>query len=171
MRIAVTVMFVLFICTLSLFAHRYLWIRLVRDTGLAGPMRVCASVAIVTMCGVMFAGPTANRLFEGPIALLAAAAAFTWMGVMFYSLVTLGGSDLIRWAVRAAGVFDSGELSLERRLFLQRSVGVGAATAAALASGVALRNANALPQVKHVEVKLSNLPAHLDGFTIVQISD
>ncbi|HAN30173.1 MAG TPA: metallophosphoesterase, partial [Myxococcales bacterium] len=33
------------------------------------------------------------------------------------------------------------------------------------------RNANALPQVKHVEVKLSNLPAHLDGFTIVQISD
>ena len=63
------------------------------------------------------------------------------------------------------------ETSAERRLFIARSLGAGAASVAAAASGAALYNGRSLPVVRHVEVKLKRLPKHLDGFKIVQISD
>ena len=97
MRLIVSLVFLLLVSTVAVFAHRYIWLRVVRDTGLATPWRALASFGIAGLCTLLFVGPVAGRLISGRLGQLGAFAAFTWMGVVFYALVSFGGFDLMRW--------------------------------------------------------------------------
>lgn len=195
-RLATSIVFLIVVSAVVLLVHRYLWARLVRDSELPPPWRQVVTAVLALLCVGLFAGPIASRTLSGDLASLGAAGAFSWLGTLFFFLLTLGGSDLMRWLWRAVNRLrgasaggasiddgadeqarDSGAqhdekvLDPDRRLFFQRALSGGASAGAILAGGAGIRGASRPPEVVRVEVHLNRLPKELDGFRIVQISD
>ncbi len=109
--------------------------------------------------------PRLKKEYDATILVLtldwASYAAFGVMSVLvFYSLVTDIGSIAWKWIAMPSDPVD-----FDRRALL----GLGAATVLTTIFGI--RQANAGPAVRKVEISLRNLPASFDGFKIVQISD
>jgi len=164
--------FLLAILLVPALTHRYLWVRLVRDTALPEPWRRVATVALVVLSASLtlafflprILSPSALRAFRWP--------AYVWMGLFFFLLVVVALGDGIRLVAWLASKISSGAAQgAERRLFLRRTVGA-VATAFATGAGVlALWGARKRLVVKNVPVTLRRLPAALDGTTIVQITD
>ncbi len=154
-------------------AHRYLWARLVRDPQLPAPWGKVATVFIVAMAIGVFAAPISARLLNYPHSRLVSAAAFTWVGAMFLLLLMLFAVDLVRLGQHLWTRWAAAESSMDpnRRLFLARLFGTAAAAGAATLTGTAVRAATRTPSVVEVDVPLARLPAALDGFRIVQITD
>lgn len=154
-------------------AHYYIWTRLVRDPQLPAPWHRLATIAIAILAIFIFAAPISARLFQYPYSRLASAAAFTWVGALFLLLMTLFSADLLRLAQGLLTRLTGGEGVVDptRRVFLARAFGAVAATGAAALTATAVRAATRRPTVVRVEVPLARLPASMDGFRIVQISD
>jgi predicted MPP superfamily phosphohydrolase len=90
------------------------------------------------------------------------------MGIAFFLLVLLAPADLGRavwtWIQRDG-------LDPARRQFLSRSISAIVGFGAFGIAGTALFSALRPVAVKNVRVQLEKLPAHMDGFTIVQLTD
>ncbi|OGR65868.1 MAG: hypothetical protein A2X31_00780 [Elusimicrobia bacterium GWB2_63_22] len=92
-------------------------------------------------------------------------------GLLWLAFFCFGASFILFWSLAACDLL----------LFLIGSAGLGAARSrgaawacAALATGLVVLAAvhgSETPRVKRIEVPVAGLPAALDGFTIVQISD
>lgn len=153
--------------------HRYLWVRLVRDTALAGTPRAVATAAIVSLGVAMVVmlplGRALPRAWAAPFAWVA----FGWMGFAFLLFVALVGADLAKLVLgaRSALAASGAVVDPERRALIARGLaGVSLAVGLVLgASGVA--SARGRAKIARVRVPLAKLPAALDGLTIVQISD
>jgi len=149
-------------------AHYYLWARLVRDPDwppLARRLLTAAVIALaVSIPATMIAMRTLAREAVAPLAWVA----FTWMGLVFFALLLLFPLDLASGLGRLAA---RGDVDVERRRFLSRGlasmVGVGAGGLGFFGFLAATRPI----AVKKVRVALANLPASLEGFTIVQLTD
>lgn len=87
----------------------------------------------------------------------------TWLGFTLYLGFFAVVSDLLRLAGRI--VFRRGLSAFHSRL-----LGVGIGMAVALIGGYMIWEARQL-EVTHLEIPLRKLPAALDGFSVVQISD
>ena len=156
-------------------AHRWLWVRLVRDPMLPAPWSTLLTVGIASLAVLTIAGVAGTRLFGGPIARVLGQGAFVWMGLVFVIMLALGGSELLRlahglWARFGAGG-EADAFDPERRMMMARVLGGGASLGAVVAGAAALRSAASPPAVVRVEVPVDDLPAGLDGLRIVQISD
>lgn len=155
--------------------HRWLWVRLVRDTGLPQPLQAVGTSLVILLAVGTVAGMGAGRFLGGEASRLVAQAGFVWMGTMFLLVVALSGGEVLRllaslWE-RMAGQAGDEAIDPERRLLLARAVGGSASLGATLAGGVALHRARRAPDVVEIAVPLQGLPAALDGFRLVQISD
>lgn len=154
--------------------HRWLWLRLVRDPALPGMLRHLATGLIVGLAVFTVAGPAIARMTRSDLGRTVATAAFTWLGVLFVFMLALSGAELFRAAAglwtRYLGGPDEA-LDPERRLFFARALGGGASLGAVAAGATAFRSASKPPKQVEVEVPIRDLPAALDGFRIVQISD
>ncbi|HVV15643.1 MAG TPA: metallophosphoesterase [Polyangia bacterium] len=108
----------------------------------------------------------------GEIRRAAAWPGYVWLGTMFLFLVAWGAADLARagaaLAQRATG---AARVAPGRRRFLARTAAAGVTSIVAAASAVALRAARLPSPVRPVSVRLDRLPAALDGFSIVQLTD
>ncbi len=156
-------------------AHRWLWVRLVRDPMIPAPWSTLLTVAIAALAVLTMTGVASTRLFGGALARALGQGAFVWMGLVFVTMLALGGSELLRlahglWARFGAGG-EADAFDPERRMMMARVLGGGASLSAVVAGAAALRSAAAAPAVVRVEVPIDDLPAALDGFRIVQISD
>ncbi len=169
--------------------HRYLWVRLVRDTT-AGPGRSRRRLTVLLVSlGVL---PVAALLTRRSIPLEAAApldwVAYSWLGIAFYTALALLALEPVRWAARwggrrrpppGAGVAPEGTertppeaaAAPSRRLFLARSLAVTAGAVAVGTAGTGAYLANAAPVVRRVPVTLADLDPALDGLRIVTFSD
>lgn len=153
--------------------HWYVWARLVRDAQLPAPWHRLLSGLVVLLALSIPAAFVLGRQLGAEVGKQLAFVAFGWMGVLFLLLLSCAAWDV-------AGLFGRGALRLftdttpldpERRTFLAR-LGSGSLAAIGLGlSGFAVRSAVANVRVEHVAVTLARLPADLDGYTIVQLSD
>ena len=146
--------------------HYYFWARLVRDTALPAPWRQLATVAL---WGLGLSIPVTMVLWRSHSSLrgIVAWPAFVWMGMLLILGLVLASADVVRLLVHAGG----GARDPERRLFLRRALGAGAATVAAGLGALAVWQGTRRVRVRDVEVRLGRLPKALDGFTIVQLTD
>ncbi len=154
--------------------HRWIWLRLIHDPAWPAPWAVAGRIAIFVAAAGMLLGLAASRLVGGSLGQALGPPAFIWMGLLFLLLLTLGGGELVRLAHGAWARLFSGEdgaVDPEQRVLLARALGGGAILSAAALGATALRNAAEPPAVVRVDVPIANLPAALDGFRVVQISD
>jgi len=150
--------------------HFYFVLRLVLLPALPTPIAeaLIASFAFFGLC--LFLRPIAERYWVERVAVALAWPAFVWMGVSFFLLVLLLGSDLAlsllgraAWAIGGAGS-PATALSDRSQALL---VGAGALTFSIWGLVLALRS----PALRSVELTLAGWPAALDAFRIVQLSD
>jgi len=150
-------------------AHYYLWARLARDPAWPGPWRRVLTLALVALALSIPAAVVAARTLPRDGVSPFAWVAFTWMGLVFFLLVLTLTLDLLRGVALLAG----GEAARdpERRRFLSRALAAVAGLGAGGLGAFAFLAATRPVGVKKVTVPLRNLPAALDGFTIVQLTD
>lgn len=149
-------------------AHYYVWARLVRDAALPSPWGRVATVAVALLffllMSVFIAMRTLPRWVVAPLTWVG----FTWLGVVFFLVISLGVSDLVKViAVRDRG----GPDDPERRQALARIFGSAAALAGIGASGVGLASALSPVAVSRVRVAIDRLTKAQAGYRIVQVTD
>ena len=181
MHVARPLSFILFfVVALAVLAgmHGYIWLRLVRDTGLPEPWRRLATWAVVAAAVLIPAGMISARLAGRHLSRVVPLAAFVWLGLAFLLFCTLLAVDAARLAAwGATSVADwlrripDAPPDPSRRQFVARAVAGGALVAAGAAGVASLRSATGPAEVEEVPVRLARLPAALSGFTIAQVSD
>jgi uncharacterized protein len=158
--------------------HAYLWVRLVRDPGLAEPWRRIATVLIALLALAVPLGMFALRLGTGWVARLLPLLAFSWLGIAFLLFCAVAALDLARLALQGASLVAEwlrpaadAPADPGRRLFVAQAIAGGALAATAGATALSVRRATGPAEITEVPVRLERLPRALSGFTIAQISD
>ncbi len=161
--------------------HYYLWRRLVRDTQLGARWRTFATGSIIilgisiplTMVAARFGSPGFARALGWP--------AFLWMAAAGLTVALLAMLDLVRVGhrkVRAVAGSVAGDtckkpeadVDPSRRAFFNRVIGGSAALTAVSFTGAGVYSA-LRPSIVDVPIRLSRLPASMNGFSITQLTD
>jgi uncharacterized protein len=151
-------------------AHRYVWARLVRDAALPAPWARVATIAIVALFVLLMTGFAAFRFLPRSLATPSMWIAYTWLGVLFFLVMSLGLSDLAR--VLTIRVQHGGPLDdPERRQAISRLFAGGAALLGLGVSAAGMASALAPVAVKRVRVTIDRLTKAASGTRIVQLSD
>lgn len=150
--------------------HAYLWQRLVRAPDLGATFTRFGTRAVIGLGVLLPVGMLASRFLPRAASSVLAWASYLWFGVAVVLFFLLLGSEVIRGAVHAAGVFNGG-VSPERRQFLSRAIALGVGALGVLVSGAGFASAVGPATIEKVAVRLRRFPKVLDGFRIVQISD
>lgn len=151
-------------------AHRYVWARLVRDAAVPSPWTWLSTVALVLLFGVLMSAFLMARALPRAIAAPFMWCAYMWLGLLFFLVMALGLSDLVRFAATVV----RWPLALEdpeRRQSIARMFGVGAAFLGVGTSGVGVASALSPVSVKRVRVVIDRLTAGASGTRIVQLTD
>lgn len=172
-------LFVFLAVTLVLDAllHTYLYVRLIRDPGWPPNVRLTLTVLLVSLALLIPAGMVMERFFPSTLSNYLAAAAFVWMGALFFTFVALLAFDALKLGgalltyLRGISGGDVGPADPSKRALFSRAGAAAASLTAVGASGLAIKRAMGRPGVKRVEVTLKRLPKSMDGFKIVQLSD
>jgi uncharacterized protein len=167
MSIARAIGFLSVMIGLTAGVHVYLWYRLVREPAWPSPWGGILTGAII---GLALSVPLAfvgMRLFprdvSGPLSWIA----FGWMGAVFFLMLVLLPSEIVRQIARGAG----GLASPERREFMSRAIAVVAASTAAGLGVLSTFQALGPVKIARVTARLRDLPDGLRGFTIAQLTD
>ena len=153
--------------------HYYLWARLVRDPQLPPLAARTLTLVVVALAIVLPLSLVIVRRLRGHVAPAFVWMAFLWMGIGFLLAAFLGFVDLGRfalWAARRLGGNDA-VADPARRILLARALAVGVSGAVLGLAGSGVKSALGRLRVKEVPVRLAGLPAQLDGFRLVQITD
>ena len=158
--------------------HAYLWLRLVRDTGLAEPWRRAATWSLVGGALLIPAGILASRLSGLALSRAVPLAAFVWLGLAFLLFAALLLTDAVRLAAFVTNQLGDWVRAVPdapadpaRRQLLARAVAGGALVVAGGAGALSLRSAAGPAEIEEVPVRLARLPRALSGFSIAQVSD
>jgi predicted MPP superfamily phosphohydrolase len=152
--------------------HYYFWIRLVRDTQLSGLTRHLATSSVVGLALLLVATVSAGRLVPR-LGRVLAWPGFIWMGMMFFLLVALLGTDVLRLLAMLASRWlgEGNTFDGSRRVFTARMLAGAAIASVGGLTAEAVRATRGHIAVKRVEIFLQRLPASLDGTRIVQMCD
>lgn len=158
--------------------HAYLWVRLVRDPGLAEPWRRVATIAIALLALAVPLGMFAVRNATGWVARVVPVLAFVWLGAAFLLFCAVAALDLARLAFQGASLLagwirgaPDAPADPARRLFVAQAIAGGALAATAGATALSIRRATGPAEISEVPIRLERLPAALSGFTLAQITD
>jgi len=163
-------LFLIIACSIIFGLHYYIWVRLVRNTGLKNPWRITATALLILLglfipLGLIFAH-NAVRFAIAPFLWVI----YTWLGMAFFCSVAADLLKLVTVTIPLA--IQRKPLNPERRQFLAMVTGGVVLLADFGLSLTALWGATASAvQVKRVRVTLTKLPPALEGYRIVQISD
>lgn len=168
MSITRALVFLTVVSSISGLAHRYLWVRLVRDPSWPAPVRTAGTVAMVALALAPVISILLSLVLPRAISTPIAITTMVWMGAVLYLLIGVALADLGRTvATRLMGfAFDE-----NRRLLFARG---GAGLVGLLTSGVVgagIRHAYGGPRVKRVRVPLAKLRDAAHGYRIVQLTD
>jgi predicted MPP superfamily phosphohydrolase len=171
-----TLPFLVFIAVIVLILgsmHYYLWARLVRDPQLPALATRLLTAAMLGFALVLPASLVTVRLSRGHVAPAFVWMAFLWMGIGFLLAAFLAFADVGRFALWAARRLRGNDVPVDpaRRTFLARVLAVGVSGTVLGLAGEGVRSALGRLRVKEVPIRLDGLPAQLDGFRLVQISD
>ncbi|HEY0709708.1 MAG TPA: metallophosphoesterase [Polyangia bacterium] len=152
--------------------HRYLWARLIRDAGVGSvDQRVWILVLTALAVGIPLA-VVMGRLVPPALSTWWLTPVYYWLGVSALLVLAVAAVDLGQALFALIGNGQSGGESVdpERRRAFARVGAVAALVMAVPTSAWAAVEGRRL-RVKRVEVPLAKLPAALDGFRIVQLTD
>lgn len=169
-RIVAWMVFLGVVCSIITGLHYYFWVRLVRDTRLAGRARRVATAGAVGLVLLIVATMLTGRLLP-PLGRVLAWPGFTWMGMAFILFVVLLALDLVRLVTTLVARWGGGAIDPSRRVFMARLFAGFALTTLAGLTAAAVRATRGTIAVKRVEITLDRLPAALDGTRIVQLCD
>ncbi len=168
------VIFFSILAAVAVGSHVYFYRRLVRDIALPPRWRRLASIALLALLLILLAGLLAGRALPHHLRRVVMFPIYVWLGIMFYTLLLLALADILHGGRRLLErLRGTSPTNLQRRIFLSRvAAGVALGGSAAI-TATASRDAMATSRltVKKVEISLARLPAALDGFRIVQLSD
>ena len=163
--------FLAIISTLTVGIHVYIYRRLFRDTGLSERKRRLGAVLVVVLALGLVGGVAVNRFVPRALGEVIGYGSFVWMGLILFLVPALSIIDLLRVARRLQLQGRDRVVDPQRRLAMARGVAVATTLGAVGAGGASLKTALDGPVVRDVDVPLPGLPAGLDGFRIVQVSD
>ncbi|WP_229414302.1 metallophosphoesterase [Zemynaea arenosa] len=149
---------------LSLLAllHMYIGMRLIPAIGLAGVGYALAVLFLAASTVLMPMGLIATRVRKGDLADRLAWVGLLVMGLFSSLLVLTFLRDLLLLLLEVAGMADAD---------VTHATAVGVPLLALGVTVVGFFNARRTARVVEVEVPIKDLPASLDGYSIVQISD
>jgi predicted MPP superfamily phosphohydrolase len=149
-------------------SHRYVWARLVRDAALPAPWNKVATVALVILFVLLMTSFFLVRLLHRPMAAPLMWFTYSWLGLLFFMVMSLALSDAAKAiTLRAQGPIDDPD----RRLAISRLFAGGAALLGVGAAAVGVANVLAPVAVKRVRVELAKLSPKANGMRIVQLTD
>jgi predicted MPP superfamily phosphohydrolase len=171
-RVVPFTLIVLFAASLMAALHGYVWLRLVHDVALPPRAYGVASALVVGLFASLVLAFWFGRRGAArtrPLLFLA----FGWLGLLFFLVVLLALTEPLRWLmpVLAGPLAGTAEPSKGAELLWSRAVAGGVALLATVMTLAAVRSGLGRVRVRDVEVELTRLPALLDGFVIVQLSD
>ncbi len=147
--------------------HFYIFSRLSDYFELNSHSRRYLAIGLGALLIILMAAMPLGRILPRETASPFVWVAFTWLGIAMILGLTLLGCDIAKIVMSLA----VSEPSPERRLFLQKGLGLTALGSAALVSAASLWNGLRPVQVKRVDVHLAKLPPARGGFRIAQITD
>ncbi len=150
--------------------HYYLYARLARAPGIEAWQRA-GLILFASSFVALPLGMFASRFAPRAVGNVVATVTFTWMGFLILAFFLTLASEVVRGAVALLDVTRVLPEDPERRTFIARVLSGGVGIAAAGLGGIGYASVKAPVQVKPVEVSLRRLPASLDGFRIVQLTD
>ncbi|TXD34651.1 metallophosphoesterase [Lujinxingia vulgaris] len=177
------IVFGLFFTSLWFGAHYYLWRRLRAPLHPDSRWRKVVSWAVVGHIVLVTATMSVRSMPRvEPLYTVAHWTSYVAMGFFSLVLILMIFKDLAEWVTRrvsalsargdASGGGAPGELAdPSRRLFMSSSLNAAVVGGAAVASKWGMYEALRVPDVVEVGVPFEELPASLEGFRIVQISD
>jgi uncharacterized protein len=153
-------------------AHRYVWARLVRDAGLPMPWARVATIGIIVLFVLLMSGFVVFRFLPRSIGGPFMWVSYVWLGVLFFLVMALGLTDLVRVVTMR---MHSGPQALlddpDRRQAISRLFGGLAALLGLGVSAVGVASALSPVAVKRVRVVIDKLTKSASGTRIVQITD
>jgi predicted MPP superfamily phosphohydrolase len=163
------ILFLLLFGSIIALTHFYLILRLVLLPQVPSPFREALIAVTVILGACLFLRPIAERFLDDRIAAALSWPAFVWMGVSFFLLVLLLGSDLVLSALgRAAwAIGETSEASALSDRAQATMVAVGGLVFSVWGMTIALGR----PAIRRIELAISAWPSALDAFRIVQLSD
>lgn len=172
-----TILFIAVVLTVLVGGHRYLWVRLVRDTALPPRARRWATGAIWALALGLVVSLFVVRHLPREDAFPLAFAAYSWFGIfvtLCFLLLFTDAPRLLHWVagrLRLLPRRSEAPTDPDRRAFIRRVTAGAVTVAGAGLYGLGVRNALADVEVHRLGVRLERLPKALDGFRIVQLTD
>jgi len=162
--------FLAILVLLTVGVHYYLYVRLVKGPEWPDPFSSVGTWVLVALAVSVPLSLVTSRLLPRIAAAPFSWVAFVWMGAVFFLILLLLPSELVRigdWlATRGEEI-----ASPERRQFLSRSIAGTVGVGTFGLGGFSLVGALREVAVKDVSVPIVNLPAPLSGLRIVQLTD
>lgn len=159
-----------------LLAHRYLYLRFVRDLAPPERWKRIGRLFWGSAAAFLLLGMITFRFLPPTIGVLLAGAVFCWLGLLAILLpITLMGEPFrwaravkTRWRRRTA---DAPPADPQRRVALARFTAAVTAVGSTSVAAAGVRTALAEPELRELTVTLTRLPRAFDGLRIVQLSD
>ena len=172
-----TLMFIIFFSTVTIIVlsiHYYLWLRLIRDTGLSGLYKDIGTYSLIAFTLSFPIALLADRILPLKYSFSLLWLSYLWLGVMMLLFFLLFSIDMIKIVIYIFQKLTmAGEeiANPERREFVSGLIASAASTIVLISSGIGVKNYYSNAVVKKFNVSLKGLPEALKGFKIVQISD
>ncbi len=144
--------------------HGYLHRRLVRDTALSRTWQKRARATTMALASLLPLGMAGLLLMRHAPRWVAAPVmwcAFAWVGLLLFLLPLVLAGEAVRLVPR----------NPERRQAMSRMVGLVSGAATLVLGGGAAVVAQMPPLVRRLRIPLAKMPARMNGYRIVQVSD
>lgn len=153
-------------------AHYYVWARLVRDAALPPPWSRVGTALVAALFVLLMARFALARVVSRSVGAPFTWIAYTWLGLVFFLVLSLAVSDLAKvvWSLRTPPR-SATPADPERRQAIARLFGGAAALAGIGAAGYGMASVLSPVAVSRVRVPIARLTTAKGGYRIVQISD
>lgn len=172
-----TLMFIIFFSAVTIIVlsiHYYLWLRLIRDTGLSDLYKDIGTYSLIAFTLSFPIALLVDRILPLKYSFHLLWLSYLWLGVMMLLFFLLFSIDMIKIVIYIFQKLTmAGEeiANPERREFVSGLIASAASTIVLISSGIGVKNYYSNAVVKKFKVALKGLPEALKGFKIVQISD
>lgn len=170
-------MFIIFFSAVTIIVlsiHYYLWLRLIRDTGLSDLYKDIGTYSLIAFTLSFPIALLVDRILPLKYSFHLLWLSYLWLGVMMLLFFLLFSIDMIKIVIYIFQKLTmAGEeiANPERREFVSGLIASAASTIVLISSGIGVKNYYSNAVVKKFKVALKGLPEALKGFKIVQISD
>ncbi len=172
-----TLIFIVFFSVVTIIVlsiHYYLWLRLIKDTGLSGLYKNIGTYSLIVFAISLPIALLADRILPLKYSFPLLWLSYFWIGVMMLLFFLLFSMDMIKIPIY---IFQKLTMAGEeitnpgRREFVSGVLASAASTIVFISSGIGVKNYYSNAIVKKFNVSLKGLPEAFKGFKIVQISD